>query len=196
MASFKSEKIDALNRPQAVIELNLDGMIVTARMETSRPMFVEPSFRDSADIGEICSATKSIDAATRKVKEASRALCNLTPKQSPRDAPASVLRPATASTQRSREGAPAQAGWQGLTGIFRLRSQQIYEVVHVDEQTDRLWIRLPASGADATHAGHFGSKWAPQHNFSTSCPFMDRRLPTKCIVALRREASNRRMCRC
>jgi methyl-accepting chemotaxis protein len=28
----------------------------------------------SADIGEICNATKSIDAATRKVKEASRAL--------------------------------------------------------------------------------------------------------------------------
>jgi hypothetical protein len=106
--------------------------------------------------------------------------------RSPRDAPAS----AAANTQRSREGAPAQAGWQVLTELLRLRSQQIYEVIHVDEQTDRLWTGLPASGADATHAGHFGSKWAPQHNFSTSCPFMDRRLPTKCIVALRREASN------
>jgi hypothetical protein len=108
----------------------------------------------------------------------------------PRDAPASIHRFAVANTRRSREGSPAQAGWQGLTELFRLRSQQIYEVVHVDEQTDRLWIRLPASGADATHASHFGPEWAPQHNFSTSCPFMDRRLPTKCIVALRREASN------
>jgi hypothetical protein len=113
-----------------------------------------------------------------------------------RDAPASIHRSAAANTQRSREGSPAQASRQGLTGFFCLRSQQIYEVVHVDEQTDRLSIRLPASGADATHADHFGPEWAPQHNFSTSCPFMDRRLPMKCIVALRREASNQRMCRC
>jgi hypothetical protein len=74
MAIFKSEKIDALNRRQAVIELNLDGMIVTARMQISWPMFAEPSFLGTADIREICSATKSIDAATKKVKEASRAL--------------------------------------------------------------------------------------------------------------------------
>jgi hypothetical protein len=57
-------------------------------------------------------------------------------------------------------------------------------------------IRLPASGADATHAGHFCPERAPQHNFSTSCPFMDRPLPMKCIVALRRRASNKRMSRC
>jgi hypothetical protein len=100
-----------------------------------------------------------------------------------------------ANAQLSREGSPAQANRQGLPELFRLRSQQIYEVVHVDEQTDRLLIILPASGADATHAGHFSPEWAPQHNFSTSCPFMDRRLPTKCIVALRRRASNKRMCR-
>jgi hypothetical protein len=176
--------------------LNLDGMTVTARMETSWPMFVE---HRSATAPTSARSAVRRSRSTRRPGRSRRLHVrwrNLTPKQSPRDAPASVLRPATASTQRSREGAPAQAGWQGLTGIFRLRSQQIYEVVHVDEQTDRLWIRLPASGADATHAGHFGSKWAPQHNFSTSCPFMDRRLPTKCIVALRREASNRRMCRC
>jgi hypothetical protein len=101
-----------------------------------------------------------------------------------------------ANTRLSREGSSAQAGRHGSTELCRLRSQQIYEVVHVDEQTDRLLIILPASGADATHAGHFCPEWAPQHNFSTSCPFMVRPLPTKCIVALPREASNKRMCRC
>jgi len=59
--------------------------------------------------------------------------------------------------------------------------------------------RAMASGSAATMAINFAHGAELQclaHNFSTKCLLMDRSVPTLCIDALLREASNWTMCRC
>lgn len=60
-------------------------------------------------------------------------------------------------------------------------------------------VHVIASGRRATIAMIFaqGAKLQyPAHKFSTKCLLMDRPVPTLCIDAPLREASNRQMCRC
>ena len=69
-----------------------------------------------------------------------------------------------------------------------------------DTGADRALYQLGGvSGADATIAinfAHDADLRGLKPNFSTKCLLMDRSVPTLCIEALLREASNWPMCRC